>query len=89
MADVKDNRKVVYARLPPEDYMRLQQLVALETLNQGEKISLQQMISILINRAPLNTNGDSSLRKPSGRARAKAAGRRKSSSVKDKQLPDS
>ena len=43
--------KVVYARLLPEEYDRLQQLVSEEALKVGKKVTLQGMVALLINRA--------------------------------------
>jgi len=47
--------KVVYARLLPEEYDRLQQLASEEALKIGKKVTLQGMVALLVNRTSTST----------------------------------
>lgn len=80
LADVE--KKVAFARLHPEVYFKLQRLMAVETERQQKKITMQEMISLLITRA------DTPSPTPSETETAAADAPQTSASETDTQLPE-
>lgn len=53
------SQRVVYARLPNEQHLKLKLLAAEETSRSGRRVSLQGMVSLLIQRAVISTQSPS------------------------------
>lgn len=79
------SQHVVYARLPVEQYLKLKLLAAEEAARAKQRVTLQGMVSLLIQRAPISTQSPL----PSGTETEEAAAQGTSSSAKDTQLQDS
>ena len=77
MADV--DLKVAYARLKPAVYFKLQRLMVEESERQHRKVTMQEMIALLITRA------DTPSQSPSETEKAEADEPQTSASAKGKQ----